>query len=96
MGGFNEEKTLEHFKLPKGCTPMSIMAVGYQADIDVLDDDSKTTELAERIRAPTRLNGKVPVVILHQSLKTNFLLSRHAVPQACFVNHREFHAIALV
>ncbi|MFZ2169913.1 MAG: nitroreductase, partial [Methylococcaceae bacterium] len=29
MGGFNEEKTLEHFKLPKGYTAMSMMAVGY-------------------------------------------------------------------
>jgi hypothetical protein len=31
---------------------MSMMAVGYQADIDVLDDDFKITELAERTRAP--------------------------------------------
>ena len=52
MGGFDAEKSRELFKLPGDCTPMSVMAVGYQADIDVLDDDFKTTELAERTRAP--------------------------------------------
>jgi nitroreductase len=52
MGGFDAEKTRELFKLPEDCTPMSMMAVGYQADIDVLDYDFKTAELAERNRAP--------------------------------------------
>ena len=52
MGGFDAEKARALFKLPAGCTPMSMIAVGYQADIDVLDEDFKAAELAERIRAP--------------------------------------------
>ena len=52
MGGFDAEKARALFKLPAGCTPMSMIAVGYQADIDVLDDDFKAAELAERTRAP--------------------------------------------
>jgi nitroreductase len=52
MGGFDAEKARALFKLPADCTPMSMIAVGYQADIDVLDDDFKAAELAERTRAP--------------------------------------------
>ena len=52
MGGFDADKARALFKLPAGCTPMSMIAVGYQADIDVLDDDFKAAELAERTRAP--------------------------------------------
>ena len=52
MGGFDAEKARALFNLPAGCTPMSMIAVGYQADIDVLDDDFKAAELAERTRAP--------------------------------------------
>ncbi len=52
MGGFDAEKARALFKLPAGCTPMSMIAVGYQADIDVLDEDFKAAELAERTRAP--------------------------------------------
>jgi len=52
MGGFDAEKARELFKLPADCTPMPMMAVGYQADIDILDDDFKAAELAERTRAP--------------------------------------------
>ena len=52
MGGFDADKARALFKLPAGCTPMSMIAVGYQADIDVLDDEFKEAELAERTRAP--------------------------------------------
>lgn len=51
MGGFDAEKARELFKLPLDCTPMSMMAVGYQAEADVLDEDLKAAELAERTRA---------------------------------------------
>ena len=51
MGGVNAEKARDLFKLPSDCTPMSMIAVGYQADIDVLDDGFKAAELAERSRA---------------------------------------------
>jgi len=51
MGGFDAEKAREVFNLPGDCKPMAMMAVGYQAEADVLDDDFKETELAARSRA---------------------------------------------
>ncbi len=51
MGGFDAEKARVVFHLPHDCTPMAMMAVGYQADIEILDEDFKATELAERSRA---------------------------------------------
>ena len=50
MGGFDAEKARDVFKLPDDCRPMAMMAVGYQADVDVLDDDFKEAELAARSR----------------------------------------------
>jgi len=52
MGGFDGEKAREVFHLPHDCTPMAMMAVGYQGDVDVLDDDFKIPEVAERSRVP--------------------------------------------
>lgn len=51
MGGFDAEKAREAFNLPSDCRPMAMMAVGYQAEADVLDDDFKEAELAKRSRA---------------------------------------------
>jgi len=51
MGGFDAEKARDVFNLPSDCRPMAMIAVGYQADIDVLDDDFKEAELAARSRA---------------------------------------------
>ena len=51
MGGFDAEKAREAFGLPNDCTPMSMMAIGYQADVDILDEDFKAAELAARSRA---------------------------------------------
>jgi len=51
MGGFDAEKAREVFNLPGDCRPMAMMAVGYQADVEVLDDDFKEAELAARSRA---------------------------------------------
>jgi nitroreductase len=50
MGGFDAEQAREAFKLPGDCRPMAMMAVGYQAEADVLDDDFKEAELAARSR----------------------------------------------
>ncbi|WP_340121664.1 nitroreductase family protein [Methylobacter svalbardensis] len=50
MGGFDAEKAREVFNLPGDCKPMAMMAVGYQAEVDVLDDDFKEAELAVRSR----------------------------------------------
>jgi nitroreductase len=51
MGGFDSEKAREVFHLPHACTPMAMLAVGYQADTDVLHEDFKASELAARSRA---------------------------------------------
>ena len=51
MGGFDAERARELFKLPAGCTPMAMIAIGYQAEIEVLDENFKAAELAERTRA---------------------------------------------
>jgi hypothetical protein len=52
MGGFNTDKAREVFNLPKDCSPMSMIVVGYQDKVEVLDDDFKENELATRSRAP--------------------------------------------
>lgn len=51
MGGFDAQKAIELFKLPADCSPMAMIAIGYQAEADVLDDDFKEAELKERSRA---------------------------------------------
>lgn len=51
MGGFDAAKAKDYFKLPDDCTAMSMMAVGYQADADSLDEMFKAAELAGRTRA---------------------------------------------
>lgn len=50
MGGFDVDLAREVFQLPTNFQPMAMMAVGYQADVGVLDDDFKAAELAERAR----------------------------------------------
>ena len=50
MGGFDAEKCREYFALPKNCEPMSVIAIGYQADADLLSADLKTTESKPRSR----------------------------------------------
>lgn len=51
MGGFDADQCREVFDLPTDCSPLSIIAVGYQADPDHLDDEMKQKEVAERTRA---------------------------------------------
>ncbi|MDD5274825.1 MAG: nitroreductase family protein [Methylovulum sp.] len=50
MGGFDAEKAREVFHLPAECTPLAMMAVGYQGDASLLDDAFKEAELAARAR----------------------------------------------
>lgn len=52
MGGFDVAGAREVFHLPDDCTPMAMMAVGYQAESDVLDEDFRAAELAARSRVP--------------------------------------------
>ena len=50
MGGFDADQSRQRFNLPADCTPMSVIAVGYQAEAEQLNDEFKQRELAERSR----------------------------------------------
>jgi nitroreductase len=54
MGGFDADKARRVFRLPDDCTPMAMMAVGYQAEAKTLADDFQDAERAERSREPLR------------------------------------------
>ncbi|OIP14689.1 MAG: nitroreductase [Betaproteobacteria bacterium CG2_30_59_46] len=50
MGGFDEEKTRLAFNIPKEFALMAMIAVGYQGEPEVLNDELKELELADRSR----------------------------------------------
>jgi len=50
MGGYDAEQARMAFNLPADCTPMGMMAIGFQAEADILAEDFKAAELAERSR----------------------------------------------
>ena len=50
MGGFDMEKARAAFCIPEEYTPMAMIAVGYQASPEVLDDETKQKELKARSR----------------------------------------------
>jgi nitroreductase len=52
MGGFDAAKLRAAFLIPEQFTPMAMIAVGYQADAEILEGDYKTRELAVRSRKP--------------------------------------------
>lgn len=52
MGGFDAAKARAAFGIPEEYTPMAMIAVGYQASPDVLDDETKQKELKPRSRKP--------------------------------------------
>ena len=52
MGGFDAEKARAAFGIPADYTPLAMIAVGYQAAPDVLDEETKKKELAPRGRKP--------------------------------------------
>jgi nitroreductase len=52
MGGFDAEKARAAFGIPAEYTPMAMIAVGYQAAPDVLDEETKKKELTPRSRKP--------------------------------------------
>lgn len=52
MGGFDEEKTRLAFNIPKEFALMAMIAVGYQGEPEVLNDELKGLELAARLRTP--------------------------------------------
>ncbi|RPI44292.1 MAG: nitroreductase, partial [Betaproteobacteria bacterium] len=52
MAGFDAEKVRAAFGIPADCTPLAMIAVGYQASPDVLDEETKKKELTPRSRKP--------------------------------------------
>lgn len=52
MGGYDAAKAREAFRIPEEYTPMAMIAVGYQASPDVLDEETKQKELKPRSRKP--------------------------------------------
>jgi len=52
MGGFDAEKARAAFGIPAEYTPMAMIAVGYQAAPDILDEETKKKELTPRARKP--------------------------------------------
>ena len=52
MGGWDLEKLRAALEIPAEYTPMALIAVGYQAEPDVLDEETKKKELRPRQRKP--------------------------------------------
>ena len=52
MGGFDAEKARAAFDIHAEYTPMAMIAIGYQAAPDVLDEETKKKELTPRARKP--------------------------------------------
>lgn len=56
MGGFDAEKLIKEFSIPDNHTPMAVIAVGYQGELDSLPEQYRKTEIAERNRRPLNEN----------------------------------------
>ncbi|MDD5329998.1 MAG: nitroreductase family protein [Sulfuricella sp.] len=52
MGGFDDAKVRAEFGIPNEFAIMAMIAVGYQTEADVLNDELKGLELAPRERTP--------------------------------------------
>ena len=52
MGGFDAEKARAAFGIPAEYTPMAMIAIGFQANADILDEETKAKELRPRGRKP--------------------------------------------
>jgi nitroreductase len=50
MGGYDAAKARAYFEIPEAYMPMAMIAVGYQASPDVLDEETKQKELKPRSR----------------------------------------------
>lgn len=69
MGGFDADKLRETFAIPAGYMPMAMIAVGYQADTDILEEEIKEREFAPRMRKPLGeefFEGTWGVPVAHQ------------------------------
>ena len=52
MGGFNAERARDAFIIPEQFTPMAMLAVGYQLELEKIPNDLLGREIAERHRNP--------------------------------------------
>jgi len=52
MGGFDGAKTRESFNIPEQFEMMSMLSVGYAADVESLEGEAKERETAPRKRKP--------------------------------------------
>jgi nitroreductase len=52
MGGYDAQKARADFDIPPEYTPMAMIAVGYQAEPEILDEETKAKELRPRTRKP--------------------------------------------
>ena len=52
MGGFNPEKARELFAIPGGFDPVTMLAIGYLGEPDMLDERLRERELSPRTRRP--------------------------------------------
>ena len=52
MGGWDADKARAAFDIPAEYTPIAMIAVGYQASPDILDEETKAKELRPRGRKP--------------------------------------------
>ena len=52
MGGYDADKARAAFEIPAEYTPMAMVAIGYQTDPGILDDETKAKELRPRARKP--------------------------------------------
>ncbi len=50
MGGFDQEKAREIFMIPDNYEPVTVLAVGYKGDPDLLPENLKIREISERKR----------------------------------------------
>ncbi len=54
MGGFDQKKARDIFKIPLNYEPVTVLAVGYKGDLKILPENLKVRELSERKRKDLR------------------------------------------
>ena len=50
MGGFDQHKARDIFKIPANYDPVTVLAVGYKGNLELLPENLKVRELSERKR----------------------------------------------
>jgi len=60
MGGFDADRVREGFAIPAGCEPMSVIALGYPAAVETLDDEC----LVQREQAPRQRKPLAEIAFL--------------------------------